>query len=182
MKKTLNDPNSKPNEKVRHEYIIDMANGIFYLHNNGILHRDIKPANLLIFSTEMEDTILAKLTDFGSSRNLNQLMKNMTFTKGIGTPAYMAPEILKKERYQMPSDIFSFAITMYETFAWRAAYSKEKFKFEWSIADFVSHGNRLEKDDNISTEEFDIIQKAWCAEPDKRTKINEIINALKSLV
>ncbi|ELP92393.1 protein kinase domain containing protein, partial [Entamoeba invadens IP1] len=182
IKKTENDPNLKPNKKVRHRFILDMANGIFYLHNNGILHRDVKPANLLIFSYDLEETILAKLTDFGSSRNLNQLMTNMTFTKGIGTPAYMAPEILKKERYQMPSDIYSFAITMYETFEWRAAYSKDKFKFAWCIADFVSNGNRFEKDDNISSEEFDIIQKAWCAEPDKRTKINEIIDALKSLV
>ena len=54
--------------------------------------------------------INGKITDFGSSRNLNLMMTNMTFTKGIGTPKYMAPEVLNREHYKKPADIFSFAL------------------------------------------------------------------------
>ena len=113
------------NEQIRIKILIDSSKGISYLHNNGILHRDIKPDNILIFDIEhyTNEFINSKLTDFGSSRNTNMLMTNMTFSKGIGTPIYMSPEILKQEHYKSPSDIYSFSITMYECMKWGEAYS-----------------------------------------------------------
>ena len=60
-----------------------------------------------------------KLTDFGSSRNINIMMTNMTFTKGIGTPAFISPEILNQEYHKKSSDIYSFSITTYEVMKWR---------------------------------------------------------------
>ena len=104
------------NEQIRIKILIDLAKGISYLHNNGILHRDIKPDNILIFDIEhyTNDFINSKLTDFGSSRNTNILMTNMTFSKGIGTPIYMSPEVLNKQHYKKQSDIYSFSITMFE--------------------------------------------------------------------
>ncbi|GAB1221589.1 hypothetical protein ENUP19_0082G0125 [Entamoeba nuttalli] len=41
------------------------------------------------------------------------MITNMTFTKLIGTPKYMAPEILNHQHYKMQSDIYSFSITMF---------------------------------------------------------------------
>ena len=64
----------------------------------------------------------AKLTDFGSSRNINTLMTNLTFTKGVGTPKYMAPEILNKDHYKKQSDIYSFAVVMLEVMVWKDVY------------------------------------------------------------
>ena len=71
------------NEQIRIKILIDSAKGISYLHTNGILHRDIKPDNILIFDIEHNETgiINSKLTDFGSSRNTNMLMTNITFSK-----------------------------------------------------------------------------------------------------
>ncbi len=99
MKKYKDNPIS---EKVRIKILIDCENGISYLHTEGILHRDINPVNFLIFDIQnIDKTIInAKLTDFGSSRNINIMMTNMKFTKGIGTPVYMSPEILNKEHYK----------------------------------------------------------------------------------
>ncbi|ELP85500.1 protein serine/threonine kinase, putative [Entamoeba invadens IP1] len=90
---------------------------------------DAAKDNILVFSLETIEKVNAKLTDFGSSRNVNLLMTNMTFTKGIGTPTYMAPEVLKKEKYKMSADIYSFGVTIYECVGWCEAYPKDEFKF-----------------------------------------------------
>ena len=57
-----------------------------------------------------------KLTDFWSSRNVNVLMSIMTFTKGIGTPTYMAPEILNKDKFKKVEDVFSVDVMPCECF------------------------------------------------------------------
>ena len=48
----------------------------------------------------LEDNVIVngKLTDFGSSRNINMMMTNMTFTKGIGTQTYMSTKITQQEK------------------------------------------------------------------------------------
>ena len=73
------------------------------------------------------------------------LMTNITFSKGIGTPVYMSPEVLKQEHYKKPSDIYSFSITMYECMKWGEAYEGEIFKFSWKIAEFVMKGKNITK-------------------------------------
>ena len=92
----------------------DIINGIYYLHSNGIIHRDLKPDNVLIVNNNINAEICGKLTDFGSSRVISMIQTNRTFTNGIGTPLYMSPEILEGRKYSLPSDIFSFAVIMYE--------------------------------------------------------------------
>ncbi|ELP89324.1 protein kinase, putative, partial [Entamoeba invadens IP1] len=147
------------NMNVRVKFMLDAARGILYLHTNEILHRDIKPDNILVFTLDLNDNVNAKLTDFGSSRNVNMLLTNMTFTNGIGTPVYMAPEVLKMEKYKKPADIYSFAITMFEVFGWSQAYLIDTFKFAWKIAEFVSSGERLENRRNIPETLFQLIVK-----------------------
>ncbi|ELP89831.1 Ephrin type-A receptor 4A, putative [Entamoeba invadens IP1] len=164
--------------KMRVKMIVDAAKGISYLHKNGILHRDIKPDNILVLSSDLNDKIIAKLTDFGSARNVNMMMTNMTFTKGIGTPKYMAPEVLKQEKYTKSADIFSFGITMYEVVGWCKAYPTETFKFPWKIAEFVMSGKRLERRENIPVNLYEIIQACWVREKANRVSIDEIVNML----
>ncbi|ELP84151.1 protein kinase, putative, partial [Entamoeba invadens IP1] len=167
------------NMELRVKYIRDAAKGISYLHTNGILHRDIKPDNILIFSLDINEKVNAKLTDFGSARNVNMMMTNMTFTNGIGTPIYMAPEVLNKEHYKKPADVFSFAITMYEVFGWNYAYPKKTFKFPWKIAEFVTLGKRLERKENIPENLYQIIEKCWKQNPNERMTIINLIEVIQ---
>ena len=108
-------------------------------------------------------------------------MTNITFTKGIGTPVFMAPEILNRQHYKDPADIYSFAITMYETMIWGSAYPKNKFPHEWDIANYVCKGKRLEKPSTMNEHIYSIITQCWCQEPKERMNIISIVQKLQSL-
>ena len=70
-----------------------------YMHRNGVIHRDLKSANILIH----EDT-MAKLADFGSSKRVEKHEYSKSF---VGSPYFMAPEIVKREGHSYAADIWS---------------------------------------------------------------------------
>ncbi|ELP93171.1 protein serine/threonine kinase, putative [Entamoeba invadens IP1] len=162
------------------KFMVDSAKGIEYLHDNGILHRDIKPDNILIVSLLDEDNeqVNAKLTDFGASRNINRMMTNMTFTRNVGTPKYMAPEILNGLKYSNKADIFSFAITMYECFTWGDAFVSFPNLFPWDVAGLIAKNYRPPLDIVGNKKVEDIIERAWDQEQKDRANVGLVLSSL----
>ena len=129
------------------------------------------------------EKVNCKLTDFGASRNINQIMTNMTFTKGIGTPVYMAPEILNREHYKKQSDVYSFAITMLEIMTWKTAFPKEMFRFAWDIANCIADGKRPTTIENVKNNEMKrLIKSCWNQHPKDRLMINDVVALLETLL
>lgn len=85
-----------------------IISAVYYLHSNGIVHRDIKPENILITSSN-KDLLNIKLIDFGSC---NYIKKNENFTLKVGSPYYIAPEVLKHD-YNNKCDIWSIGVILY---------------------------------------------------------------------
>ncbi|PWN36121.1 kinase-like protein, partial [Meira miltonrushii] len=94
--------------------------GLNYLHINGWLHRDMKAANLLV---DDDGTVL--LGDFGVGVYLTEAGKHGTGRKSfVGTPCWMAPEVVERKGYDTKADIWSFGITALELSSGRAPHSR----------------------------------------------------------
>eukprot|EP00049_Salpingoeca_infusionum_P010468 m.179904 g.179904 ORF g.179904 m.179904 type:complete len:1428 (-) comp14651_c1_seq1:201-4484(-) len=107
-----------------------VANGMAFLHQRGQLHRDLKSGNVLVSSQ-----LQAKISDFGTIRQTltrsrrpgsvashgiedapygNAGSHTLVMTAGVGTPLYMAPEVLCGGRATFQSDVFSFGVLLFE--------------------------------------------------------------------
>ena len=83
-------------------------------------------------------------------------------------------------KYKIPADIYSFAVTMYEVFGWKEAYTSSNFKYAWIIVEFVIEGKRLKKPDDMLDSQYNLIQQCWYDNPNQRLNIEDIISILET--
>ena len=101
--------------------VAQVCAGLGAAHEVGVIHRDIKPANILVGEGDM-----AKIVDFGlasAQQNLGPRLTRSGFL--IGTPEYMAPELIQDARVDHRADIYSIGIMMYEMLSGQRPYSAE---------------------------------------------------------
>ena len=86
----------------------EIAKGLQYLHENGIVHRDIRLQNILM--SDSSDSSAPVICDFSQSVRLK---KGEKCTTKCGSKDYKAPEILINQPYSYPVDIWSFGVLLY---------------------------------------------------------------------
>jgi len=102
-----------PELKMR--YARDICMGMKYLHSVPVVHRNLKLSNVLVLSSDSNlRTPICKISDFACSREIDTYETiSQTMTSFVGTPLYMAPELLSgKTHYSQKTDVYSYGILL----------------------------------------------------------------------
>jgi serine/threonine protein kinase len=109
-----------------------IASGMHYLHSHKIIHRDLKSPNVLIGANDV-----AKISDFGTSRQWNEISTRMSFA---GTVAWMAPEIIRNEPCSEKVDIWSFGVVLWELLTCETPYKDvDSSAIMWGVGNNSLH-------------------------------------------
>jgi len=109
------------------EWSLQILRGISAAHAVGILHRDLKPANIFITSdgtVKVLDFGLAKVMGVGDAGADAPTLAHSEPGTVVGTLGYMSPEQIRGEPLDARSDIFSFAVVLYEMLTGRSPFSR----------------------------------------------------------
>jgi serine/threonine protein kinase/osmotically-inducible protein OsmY len=103
------------NLRQRLRWMHQVAEGLAYAHEQGVIHRDLKPRNVFVARNQT-----VKIGDFGLAKALGS--ETQTVLKGLGTPAYISPEQIQGRHADARSDLYSLGIMYYQMLAGRVPY------------------------------------------------------------
>lgn len=168
---------------VKGRIIMEIIEGMCYLHGEGVIHKDLKPENILV-----DDNFHIKIADLGAAsfKTWNKLTKeehneqrkeDSLSKKNNGTLYYMAPEHLNdiNARPSEKSDVYSFAIVLWAIFASKEPY--ENATCEQQVIICIKSGNRPNVDDIIEScpeEIISLMKQCWEEDPEARPTFPDI--------
>ncbi|KAE7997232.1 hypothetical protein FH972_001882 [Carpinus fangiana] len=157
----------KLKEDLARKYFQQLVSAIDFCHSRGVSHRDLKPENLLL-----DDNEDLKVSDFGLSALPEQLWNDGLLHTQCGTPAYVAPEVLRKKGYDgAKADIWSCGVILFVLLAGYLPFQADNlmkmyrkvFKAEFEFPQW------------FSTDAKQLISQLLVSDPAKRISIPEIM-------
>ncbi|QSL66999.1 hypothetical protein MERGE_001386 [Pneumocystis wakefieldiae] len=174
----------KDTEAIR-SFMLQLIDGISFLHKNGVYHRDLKPENILLFHDVENNSISVKIGDFGLATT-----QKVVNDVGTGSNRYMAPE-----QYEVPV-FHSFGVYHYDASKvdiWalgicllNIVFSKNPFKIpsfsDLIFSDYIRDPISLfDVFPNMSEDTFKVLQCSLVCSPEKRS-LDEMRSAIENLL
>jgi serine/threonine protein kinase len=175
---------------LRRQVLLQIVYGLEYLHTRGVIHRDLKPANVLC--SEALDRV--KVSDFGTSTKLFNMSGSPSaahqhqhhMTTNLGTPAYMAPELVSDGRVVVADgaaarqvDVYSFAILLYTFTTGLKPYADLKTVNMFTMMNAITDGLRPTLPPAYPATLRDLLVRTWASDPLDRPTCPELIAVLE---
>ena len=146
----------------------DLLSALKVLHNeHHIIHRDVKAANILLANNGY-----CRVTDFGVSR---KFVSDKTFSTRavVGTPYWMAPEVINEEKYSFPADIWSVGSTAYELAEGAPPYCN--LPPTRAMIQIAKNGFPKFHYKGFSADFLDFVSKCTSFKPSERATVDELL-------
>jgi serine/threonine-protein kinase len=148
-----------------------ICSGLSAAHQRGVLHRDLKPANIML-----DGDGRSRIMDFGLAGLASE--SRAAAENLVGTPAYMAPELLKGKPASIQSDIYALGLVLYELFTGKRLFEGR------TIEELIRQQDRITPTPSSQLREMDpnverVIKRCLAKDPDARPRsVLEIAAAL----
>jgi len=150
-------------------FATDTCSGMAYLESRHITHRDLAARNVLV----SEDNV-AKVCDFGLARE-----ESCSLEGGKFPIKWTSPEALKLNKFSNKSDVWSFAVLLWEIYSFgRVPYPRIPLS---EVVRHVEKGYQMEAPDGCPPEIYDIMKQSWNLDPEKRPTFASIFVILDNM-
>jgi len=147
------------------------AAGMLYLSENGIIHRDLGARNLLAKKTD--DGYTAQVADFGMSRQLRGSASYESSGK-VFAINWSAAEVVTSQSFSKASDVWSFAITLWEMLEYGKTPFYELGSDRETISKRIVAGEMLSQPKTCPDSLFDLMKRCWQLSPTLRPTFKQI--------
>ncbi|KAG0586936.1 hypothetical protein KC19_2G128900 [Ceratodon purpureus] len=179
------------------DIMLQVGEGVNYLHDKMIAHRDLKSMNILVKRVEASKAefgyVQAKVVDFGLSKTKESSTTYSNMTYNMGTFRWMAPEVIslvasnqrshggliKLPKHNFKSDIYSFAMVCFEILSGEVPFQCEGTPRD--VKKKVLEGLRPKLPDYCPPMLKDLIEKCWSQEPKERPTMGDVCSQLRHL-
>jgi serine/threonine protein kinase len=153
-----------------------IASGMAYLHSKNVIHRDLKPANVLL-----DRLLRPRIADFGLAK-LVSVENQMKMTMKVGTPLYMAPELMvegSEDGYTGAVDVYAFGVLLFELVTASKPFAKKNFSTAVQVMNAVLKSDRPEIPPEVPDGWRDLVGACAQQAPNDRPPFETIISDLK---
>jgi serine/threonine protein kinase len=155
----------------REKMALDISMGMQFLHgtNPPIIHRDLRSPNILIAYCDSKG-LICKIADFGLSRGL--VWTSSLEGKVVDNPVWLAPEILRQEKYTEKVDVYAYGIICWELISGKHPF--EQYQFVSDITEKVLAGDRPIVPDHTPEYYSILMNQCWSEKSEDRPSFKQI--------